>query len=785
MSRRERVKRWLAGVAVVLAVLGLVAFSGCRIVGSIFRAKLASLVRNDLKADLATGAVMYRPPFTFVARDVRVTRRDATGEMTELLSADKLWITLNGLPHKGKPPPLKSVSLEGAQFHPPVGSFPLAQLDLSLHSTSPGVYACALKMDDGPAASGEVKATVDANRRICIVDHLSAHLRLREFLARLPLSHPGKLRLEDVSPDANVTLAGSGVVPLNEPRRATYQVIVDLADGAAKIKDVRRSFTQGNGRIVLRSGPAADGSPAEATLKSFEVTAGSAQVRLGGGKLSVWPDRKTWKLAEVVGSVQMGRELPLGLERSGWFFEQADFRGPVEFTLAASGPTHLPPGNPLEAIQHDVLVYPHGLSLKPVNFPEPITNVVGGPIAFRGGAVTFQNLSGLCGRDKLLLRRARLTLWDPARKIRVDDLRTQIKFEELTGTVVFQRPVTRYPSAVGRTIAALRPAGPFVIGGGSWYAMNRPMKDDPSHKLKPDFFIRLIGDRGSFVVSPYNVPLDQIQGEATIAPLEVDIAHFEAKTTGGAAYARGKITPGKPFLYDGQAQVRDIDLRQLAALLDLREPARSRLSGIGYCTAHLSGAGKGGPQSPAQALTADGEAQILHGDFWTVPPVGVVAQQLQRPERLGAGDAAAVFHIADQAITLQSAAVNAPFIGLQAQGTIGFDKSIFLTVVAAPLGDWRDQMRRANIPIVGDVLGAIQHLLNTVQGVLFYQYRVTGTLEHPVKTLVPAPILTDPMALLFGQMMRQDQTGQLLNHVRAAAGPGTQPVRQGKVVRVR
>lgn len=766
----------MKGLAVALAVLGLLAFIASGVIGSIFRAKLVGIAREDLKSELSIGTVMYWPPFTFVARDVRLTRRDADGRITELLDADKLWVKLSGIPHQGQPPPIKSMSLEGAQLRPPVGTFPLAQLDLSLHSTSAGVYVCDLKMNDGPAASGEASARVDANRHVCTVQRLAVHARLGEFLAKLPLSHPGKLRLEEVSPDANISIAGSGQIPLGEPNRATYQVVVDVSDAAAKIKDVRRSFTHGNGRIVLQNGPPADGSPAQATLERFAVNAGTAQIKLGGGKLSVWPDLKTWKLAEVVGSIEMGRELPLGLERSGWFFEQADFRGPVEFTAAASGPTHLPPGNPLAAIQHDVLVYPHGLSLKPSNFTEPITHVTGGPIAFRGGVVTFQNLSGLCGRDKLLLRRARLTLWDPARKIRPDDLRTQIKFEELAGTVLFQRPVTPYPGPVGKTIAALRPAGPFTIGGGSWYAMNRPLKDDPGRKLKPDFFIHLIGDGGSFVVSPYDVPLDQIQGEATIAPLEVDIAHFESKTVGGSAYAQGKITPGKPFLYEGRAEVRDIDLRKLADLLDLQEPARSRLSGIGYCTAQLSGAGAGGAHTPARVLTADGEAQVLHGDFWTVPPVGVVASQVQRPERLGTGDAAAVFHIADETITLKSAALSAPFIGVQGQGTIGFDKSIFLTLVAAPLGDWRDQMRQAGIPLAGDILGAVQQLLNTVQGALFYQFRVTGTLEHPVKTLIPAPLLTDPMATLFGQMMREDRNGQLLNDVRAAAAaPKTQP----------
>lgn len=782
MIRRDRLNRWLRGLAVVLAVLALLAFAACRVIGSVFRAKLAELVRRDLNAELATGSVIYRPPFTFVARDVRVTRRDASGQITELLRAGKLWVKLDGIPHQGKPLPLRFVALESAELRPPVGTFPMAQLELSLHSASTGVYACDLTMNDGPAASGAAKATVDVNRHVCAVETVLLHGHLGAFLGEMPLSHPNRLRLDEIAPEADITVLGSGEVPLQDPRRATYQVTVDVANGAAKIKDVRRSFTKGNGRIVLRNGPVAEGAPAQAVLEHFEICAGSAQVDLGGGKLSVWPDRKAWKLAEVVGSIRMGSELPLGLERSGWFFEQADFRGPVDFTAAASGPTHLPHDNPLDAIQHEVLAYPHGLSLQPRTWPEPVRDVTGGPIAFRGGVVTFQNLSGRCGRDKLLLRRARLTLWDPARKIRLDDLRTQIKFEELAGTVIFQRPVTRYPSALGRTIEALRPAGSFIIGGGSWYAMNRPLKENLGRQLKPEYFIRLMGEGGgSFVVSKYDIPLNEIHGEATIAPLQVDITQFEANAVGGTAYAKGRITPGKPFLYEGDAEVRDIDLRRLAAVLNLGEPARSRLSGIGYCTAHLTGAGAGGAHTPAAVLTADGEAQVLRGDFWTVPPVGVVAEQVRRQEQLGIGDAAAVFHIADQVITLKSAALSAPMIGLQGMGTIGFDRSLFLMIVVAPLGDWRDQMRQAGIPLVGDVLGAIQQFLNTVKGTLFYQFRVTGTLGRPVKSLIPAPALTDPNALLFGQMMREGRNGQLLNDVRAAAGaPATQPAGQGK-----
>lgn len=773
MPKRSRPGRWLRVAAVALTALLLGIFIGCRVVGAMFRTRLAATVHKDFNAELLTGSVIYRPPYTFVARDVRIIQ-PWKGDSAELLRADKLWITLAGFPHQGQPPVIKSISLEGAQVRPPLGTFPLAQVDLAVHSNGPGIYACDLRVEDGAAASGQASGIFDVNRKLGIVQKIAFKANLSALLSKLPMSDPARWRLAEFSPDGNVSVGGSAQIPWRQPTLATYSINLDLTDGAAKVKDVRRSFTKGNARLLIRNGAPQDGSPIETFLDHFDVLAGSAQVRLGTGKLSIWKDRHNWQLSDVVGSIVMGNELPVSLERSGWFFEQADFHGPVEFSASASGPTSLPPGNPLKVIRHDVLVYPHGLTMKPRNFAEPIENMVGGPIAFRSGAVTFRNLSATCGHDRLLLRNARLVLWDDVRQIKLDDLRSQIKFEELAGTVVFSRPVTSYPSAVGKTIAQLRPAGPFVVGGGSWYAMNRPAPDDPGRKLKPDFFIRLIGDGGSFIVSKYDVPLNEIHGEATIAPINVNVTHFDAKSLGGTAYATGMITPGKPFLYDGQVEVRDIDLRQLTTLLDLQEPARSRLSGIGYATAHVAGAGKGGTLRPSDTFLADGELQILRGDPWTVPPVGLVATQVKQTGNLGVADAAAVFHVAHRKIDLPSAAVNAPLVGLQGHGTIGFDRSLYLTIIAAPLGDWRDKMRQAKIPIIGDVLGAVQQLLNGVQGVLLYQFRVTGTVDHPIKSLIPAPIITDPMALLFGQMLRPDQNGQLLQNVRSSV-PQSQP----------
>jgi AsmA-like protein len=251
--------------------------------------------------------------------------------------------------------------------------------------------------------------------------------------------------------------------------------------------------------------------------------------------------------------------------------------------------------------------------------------------------------------------------------------------------------------------------------------------------------------------------------------MSVEIAGFHANSLGGQTWAAGQIVPGKPLLYNGKIDVRDADMAALAQHLPVSDAVRQRLTGTAGVSIHVAGAGKGGEKSPAQTLIADGEWEILHGDFWSVPAVKNVASHVRKPEELGTGDAAGVFHVENNKITLDSAAINSPLLGLQGHGTVGFDKTLDLTVVAAPLGDWRDRMKQTGVPLVGDVMGGVQQLMNAAQGTLLYQYKVTGSVSHPQEALIPVPVVTQPVAYLFGQMIRQDKNADLLGEVKRQA----------------
>jgi hypothetical protein len=785
MNGTDRKRRWMRIVAVIVTALLIGAFIGSRIVGSMFRTRLAATLRDKLGADLVGGSVLYLPPYTFVVRDLRVIGPDRGGKPGVTLTARALLVKLVGFPKKGAPPSIDRITLDGVGLEAIAGrpEVHLRRVELRERQTGPEQFKYDLDLDGGDGLTGQASANLDSAARLIQINNLSINGRLGNIAAQIPWSNRASAIVTQAKMDGSIALAGSGSIPLSDPGTAIFQLSVVVDDVSAWVAPWNRSVDHGRGRVLVRSdekSPVGAKYPSfEASLDHFELNANSARLRLAGGKFDVEPSAQKWRLAEVVGSVQMGNSQPLEVEPPEWFSDRTEFGGPVEFTAAASGPFRIPAGqSALDAIRHEVLAYPHDCWLRPRKFPMAITHLTGGPIAFRGGVVALQNLGGIYGKDKLLLRTARLTLEDPARQIRLDDLRTQFKYEEIAGTMIFARPNATYPGVFGKTVAQLRPEGAFEVGAGSWYATNRPRKDEPWRKLAPDLFLHVSTDGGSFLVTPYQIPLNDIHGDSTISPLATEISHFEAKTLGGTAAAVGRFACGRPFFFNGQVQLRDIDLKQFGAAFDLKGPVRSRLSGIAYANIALGGESAGGARTPLEALTAAGEFQILRGDFWAVPPLHEVATGVRKTDELGVGDAAGVFHIANQMITLDSAAINSPLMGLQGSGTIGFDKSIDLAIVAAPFGDWRDKMAEAGIPIVGDILGAVQQLLNTAQGALLYQFRVTGTASNPVKSVVPAPIITNSLALLFGQMLQRDSNGQLLNEVRAstsqpslAAGP--------------
>jgi hypothetical protein len=238
----------------------------------------------------------------------------------------------------------------------------------------------------------------------------------------------------------------------------------------------------------------------------------------------------------------------------------------------------------------------------------------------------------------------------------------------------------------------------------------------------------------------------------------------------------GGVVPGKgaAMTYDVRGWARDVDMKALGTLVSREHKEPKRLSGKGNANVHVWGTGKDltGRFTAADTVKADGRFEIIDGDFYDLAAVQEISRGAKvndTNEATTVGYAAGAFTIHDRVIDFSRVALSAPVLGVQGTGRATFDGDLDFDVVAAPLADWKDQLKRTNIPIVsdvaGEVLGGVQKLINTATKTLLYEFHVTGRVGEPKVTPVPVPVLTEGVAKLFGSMVRGERVGEPMEAV--------------------
>ncbi len=419
-----------------------------------------------------------------------------------------------------------------------------------------------------------------------------------------------------------------------------------------------------------------------------------------------------------------------------------DFKefGSIDIVGSAAGPTDLQGKNWWEAIEHDFTLKPHDLSLRPKGFQFYVRRINGEPARFTGGVVQFHNLAAHYAEDQLELRGARLDLKELPK----------IAFREIDSTVNFAGAHTQYSPKLTKVIERLQPVGPFVIGGDFITIPGPP----PS-----EYDLRISSDTGSLNLFDGRIGLSKVHGDACLTRGKLEGQNITADIFGGDATISGMYEWGDAQAYRGHLTLRKVDLLQVAAVYG--ESSR-RLRGRGFLDADFDSLSSA---IDLNALSAKGEVEVLDGEFFELP---VLKELLgaTKPTRKAAtaGEAGALFEIKEKVVHLRRAAINAPILGLQGGGDIGFNGHLKLEVVAAPLADWRDNMKKGNIPIVsdvaGEIAGGVQRLLNATTGTLFYQFRVDQTVHDPRITTVPVPVLNDAAAALFGRMLKEKKSDE-------------------------
>ena len=669
------------------------------------------------------------------------------------------------------------------------GEPPVVWKDLSVGmETTPkskAVYGYSFEAQGGDVATLKSSGSFDLDQLVLDVGSLRIEARATPDDRDSPLPAQVQRVLRDYRVEGTVVLDADGRFPVRDKEAATFRAAVELRDASAYSHQWDATLDRLHLKLAADNRAAAGATgrePLRLTLESFEAASGDSTARLD--KASIVLDRATngWAVADVSGRLNLGGDTASLPKKSRPALAGLNARGEVQFTVAAQGKL-APRQGEYFLMPEDLafLVYPRGTSLSPGKSPAPLRDMGGGGSIRKdkgSRVVVAENLTFHYGDDPILLTSARLPLPADLR-----ELGRSVRIEEISGTVDFHRPGPRYPGKFGKVIDALRPVGPFTVGRDSWYAVT---KVDPNPRVRPDpaspprtspgrksdWYFSVATDNGSFTLTDDRIPLTRMTGDATVSNMLIDVRRLEADVLGGRITGTLQVTPGGKRAYQGKAYLRGIDLEAVSKVYILPESKDARLTGEGNLDLTFSGAKPPPGESPLSTLSANGEFEVLGGQFGTIPVLGEIAKRVGGGAELTVGEAAGVFDVADKNIHLRNAAVSSPALGVQGSGAIGFDRRLDLAVVAAPLGDWRDKVKQTNVPLLsdvaGEVAGAAQAVVNTATRGLLYEFRVTGTSGTPHVAAVPVPVVADSAAILFGGMARGQKDRRLLDAVRPA-----------------
>jgi hypothetical protein len=226
-----------------------------------------------------------------------------------------------------------------------------------------------------------------------------------------------------------------------------------------------------------------------------------------------------------------------------------------------------------------------------------------------------------------------------------------------------------------------------------------------------------------------------------------------AAANGEVQITQSELGLNSPHRYKAFLEFSGIDLAKVKELLSVNDP-KGAMIGLGKGRVDFFGDFS---SPPLRQLTATGAVRLKDGNFFTLPVLGDLAQKVNPGFKpVGqVGDGGAVFTVDHGVVHMSKIAVSSPLLGVQGYGDLGIKppNALNLKLVIAPLGDWKEQLKKTGIPLISQIAGTFQQAIDTVSQKLLYNFHVTGTVQKPSIEPIPAPILTKEAKALFRNMI--------------------------------
>lgn len=644
------------------------------------------------------------------------------------------------------------------------GSVPMVwrgiNIDLKTSQQSASLYGYQFSAANPPIATIDSTGTFDIDDLLIKAEKLSLVARAGAKDSESVLPPAIQTLLARYQVEGELAVEGSGTVPLEHIGQSQYEATVQVRRGVAYVPEADATLDSLAMRAKVQSSAVAGivdpGTPAspmpatgphriKITLEQLEAASGDNAIKITNATADLIPG-VGWLVPGGQGMIELGTSQANPSRGSHELLGKLDLSGKAMFGFLGSGSFDRRSAAPT---RWSITIIPQGLSVRPPEFPERIQDIRGGIITATEAGIVIKEITGRYGRDLIVVDKATIPLKGIDRRI---DL------YGLAGSVTFAAASAKYPPNFERILTALHPSGRIAFAGTYLIPLSGP----------DDYDLVIQSKTAGLELTAQRISLTDVAMKARVRPEIVDVQDFQAAAFAGRVAGKGRITiprptgdvPGQPAKYDVEVAAIGVDLRDVMRNYLPPEKA-SKIVGKGYLSAKV--AGSAGPGvDPLATATARGQFEILEGQFWEGPVLSGIRGHFKVADDLLAGSqAAGRFEIADRMVTLKRVAVSSPAIGLQGRGTVNFDGALKLEVIAAPLADWKANMKKTGIPIVsdvaGEIVGAMQKVINTATQNLLYEFRISGTIQEPDIKTVPAPALTDSAAVLFGHMLKGEK----------------------------
>jgi hypothetical protein len=359
-----------------------------------------------------------------------------------------------------------------------------------------------------------------------------------------------------------------------------------------------------------------------------------------------------------------------------------------------------------------------GNEIEATKLPFKVSDIMG-RIVIDKNIIQFKSLQGYVTTGKQLSRATAngiLSLENRNRKTLFNVLDLMVT-EELLG---------KFPKLLKNEWLKIEPVGWIDV------TLNDEI-DDVSGEDRHTIIINVKGCGFGFTNLP--VSISDIDGRINIEKGQLTIKKFNGTCCGGKVNGSVALDSESPDgEYSGKLNFDDISLKEL-----MESFIKEQQEWIGVCEGNIEFQGKG---KDLKNFTAQGSATLREGQLAEVPVLLSVLKllSLSLPKKESFHTAKLKYSVKDKIINIEELEVFSDSVELGCIGTIGFDSTIDLTVVAG-----LNKETFSQIPFIGGlmdfVVGGVRKKLTKVQ--------ITGTLSNPISKMIGLKPLTDPIKRIF------------------------------------